>query len=322
MFAGVLRRMCRRRGVIDDIEAALIDEAIALAWAEAGNTADLGHVKRQLESRGDRRAADMAIALGPWCPGGALGRLFAGAEPPRLDAAFTVFELGELKGRHDVQGVVLMLVVFLATQRMYHGARTVPKAIVIGRGLGPALRRGQPLLPRGCCQAGAQVPRFAGHRHPIGQRLLRQSGRPRGLGQRRLDPLPRPEGRVGRAAQAGKAHPLRSRHGARAQEPRHRRRAPCRAGAARPGWMAGSAPGARSMVDRALLLARPHLRRRRAVEVAGAHHAPGHRPAGRDSGCARPGAWRRGATQRVRHRRSGHKEHGHGYRIAPFFWPQ
>ena len=131
MFAGVLRRMCRRRGVIDDIEAALIDEAIALAWAEAGNTADLGHVKRKLESRGDRRAADMAIALGPWCPGGALGRLFAGAEPPRLDAAFTVFELGELKGRHDVQGVVLMLVVFLATQRMYHGARTVPKAIVI-----------------------------------------------------------------------------------------------------------------------------------------------------------------------------------------------
>ena len=131
MFAGVLRRMCRRRGVIDDIEAALIDEAIALAWAEAGNAADLGHVKRQLDSHGDRRAADMAIALGPWCPGGALGRLFAGSEPPTLDSAFTVFELAELKGRHDVQGVVLMLVVFLATQRMYHGERTVPKAIVI-----------------------------------------------------------------------------------------------------------------------------------------------------------------------------------------------
>ena len=48
-----------------------------------------------------------------------------------LDAAFTVFELAELKGRHDVQAVVLMLVVFLATQRMYHGDRTVPKAIVI-----------------------------------------------------------------------------------------------------------------------------------------------------------------------------------------------
>ena len=51
--------------------------------------------------------------------------------PPVLDAALTVFELAELKGRGDVQGVVLMLVVFLATQRMYHGPRTRAKAIVI-----------------------------------------------------------------------------------------------------------------------------------------------------------------------------------------------
>ena len=37
MLAGVIGRMCRRRGGIDDIEAALIDEAIAAAWDEAGN---------------------------------------------------------------------------------------------------------------------------------------------------------------------------------------------------------------------------------------------------------------------------------------------
>ena len=131
MLAGVLRRMCKRRGGMDDVEAALLDEAVAGAWGDAGNGADLGAVKRRLEAHGDRRAADMAVALGPWCPGGALGRLFAGGAPPALDAAFTVFELAELKGRSDVQGVVLMLVVFLATQRMYHGPRTRAKAIVI-----------------------------------------------------------------------------------------------------------------------------------------------------------------------------------------------
>ena len=131
MLAGVVGRMCRRRGVIDDIEAALIDEAVAAAWDEAGNAADLGTVRKHLEARSDRRATDMATALGPWCPGGATGRLFAGGETPVLDAALTVFELAELKGRGDVQGVVLMLVVFLATQRMYHGPRTRAKAIVI-----------------------------------------------------------------------------------------------------------------------------------------------------------------------------------------------
>ncbi len=131
MLAGVIGRMARRRGSIDDIEAALIAEAIAAAWDEAGNEADLGTVRGHLAKRDDRRAADMATSLGPWCPGGAMGRLFAGSETPALDAALTVFELAELKGRGDVQAVVLMLVVFLATQRMYHGPRTRAKAIVI-----------------------------------------------------------------------------------------------------------------------------------------------------------------------------------------------
>jgi len=131
MLAGVVRRMCRRRGALDDLEAALIDEAVGRAFTEAGHQADLGHVRQHLDTLGDRRATDLATALKPWCPGGPLGRLFEGTTPPPLDAALTVFELSELKGRGDVQGVVLMLVVFLAAQRMYHGPRTRAKAIVI-----------------------------------------------------------------------------------------------------------------------------------------------------------------------------------------------
>ena len=131
MLAGVLSRMCRRRGSIDDIEAALVNEAIAAAWDEAGNGADLGTVRKLLDTRDDRRAKDMATALGPWCPGGSMGRLFAGGAVPDLNCAITVFELADLKGRGDLQAVVLMLVVFLSTQRMYHGERTRAKAIVI-----------------------------------------------------------------------------------------------------------------------------------------------------------------------------------------------
>ncbi|MDE0489239.1 MAG: type IV secretion system protein TraC [Gammaproteobacteria bacterium] len=131
MLAGVFSRMCRRRGTIDDIEAALIHEAIAAAWDEGGNAADLAAVRKHLQARGDLRAADMATALGPWCPGGSMGRLFEGTSVPDLGRSVTVFELAELKGRGDLQAVVLMLVVFLATQRMYHGERTRAKAIVI-----------------------------------------------------------------------------------------------------------------------------------------------------------------------------------------------
>ncbi len=60
MLAGVIGRMCRRRGSMDDIEAALIEGAIAAAWEACGNGADLGTVRTHLEDRGDARAADMA----------------------------------------------------------------------------------------------------------------------------------------------------------------------------------------------------------------------------------------------------------------------
>ena len=179
MLAGVIGRMARRRGGIDDIEAALIAEAIAAAWDEAGNEADLGTVRKNLEARSDRRAADMATSLGPWCPGGAMGRLFAGSNVPDLENAMTVFELAELKGRGDVQAVVLMLVVFLATQRMYHGPRTRDEGDRDRRGLGPALGRGQPNLPRRRREASPQIPRGAGHRYAERQRLLRQPRRKR-----------------------------------------------------------------------------------------------------------------------------------------------
>ena len=131
MLSGVFSRMCRRSGIIDDIEAAMLSEAVSAAWEEAGNAADLGTVKKHLGDRDDPRATDMATALGPWCPGGPMGRLFAGSNVPDLNRAITVFELAELKGRGELQAVVLMLVVFLATQRMYHGKRTKPKTIVI-----------------------------------------------------------------------------------------------------------------------------------------------------------------------------------------------
>ena len=201
MLAGVVGRMARRRGAIDDIEAALIDEAIAAAWDEAANEADLGTVQRHLAAKADRRAADMATALGPWCPGGATGRLFAGAGTPDLDAALTVFELAELKGPGrrpgrgaDAGGLSRNAAHVSRPPHAREGDRH-------RRGLGPALGRGQQGVPRRRGATGAEVPRRIGDRHPVGQRLLRQPRRARGVGELRLGDLPRPEGRIRRAAQ-------------------------------------------------------------------------------------------------------------------------
>ncbi len=278
MLAAVVGRMCRRRGRIDDIEAALIDEAIARAWEEAGNGADLGTVQRRLEAAGDRRASDMALALGPWRPGGALGRLFEGSETPALDAALTVFELAELKGRGDVQGVVLMLVVFLATQRMYHGPRTRPKAIVIDEAwdllsgedsrafLEGAARRARKY--RGALVTGTQSVNDY-YANPAARAAWDNADWTIFLAQKDESVEP---------PQTGKAHPLRSRHGAGPQEPGHRGRAPCRAGAARSGRLARGAARPGPLVGSSLFIARAGLRRGRAAEGRRPHHRAGHRP--------------------------------------------
>ena len=278
MLAAVIGRMCRRRGRIDDIEAALIDEAIAGAWEDAGNGADLGTVQRRLEAGGDRRASDMALALGPWRPGGAFGRLFEGTETPALDAALTVFELAELKGRGDVQGVVLMLVIFLATQRMYHGPRTRPKAIVIDEAwdllsgddsrafLEGAARRARKY--RGALITGTQSVNDY-YANPAARAAWENSDWVIFLAQKDESV---------ELSETGETHPLRPGHGAGAQEPGHRGRAPCRTGAARSGRLAGGAAGPRPLVDGALLLARPGLRRGRAAEGRRSYDRTGHRP--------------------------------------------
>ena len=145
MLAGVIGRMARRRGSIDDIEAALIAEAIAAAWDEAGNDADLGTVRGHLAKRDDRRANDMATALGPWCPGGGDGaavrrieRAGPGKRAHRVRARRAQGPRRRPGGRPDAGGLPLDPAHVSRPSRQGEGHRH-------RRGLGPALGRGQPV---------------------------------------------------------------------------------------------------------------------------------------------------------------------------------
>ena len=125
MLAGVIGRMARRRG----------SHRRHRGGADRrGHRGGLGRGRQRRRSRhrAGRTWKPVTTAAPPtWrppsAPGARAGR-WGGCSPgsnvPDLENALTVFELAELKGRGDVQAVVLMLVVFLATQRMYHGPRT------------------------------------------------------------------------------------------------------------------------------------------------------------------------------------------------------
>ena len=220
MLAGVIGRMARRRG----------SHRRHRGGADRrSHRGGLGRGRQRCRSRNrpqEPRSPRRPARKPTWRPRSAPGAraapwggCSAGSNVPDLENALTVFELAELKGRGDVQAVVLMLVVFLATQRMYHGPRTRAKAIVIDEAWDLLSGEDSPRLPRRrreTCHAKYRGALVTGTQS--GQRLLRQSCRPRRLGELGLGDLPRPEGRIRRAAQVREAHPLRPRHGARAQE--------------------------------------------------------------------------------------------------------
>ena len=216
-----------------------------------------------------------------------MGRLFAGSNVPDLENAMTVFELAELKGRGDVQAVVLMLVVFLSTQRMYHGPRTRAKAIVIDEAwdllsgedskafLEGAARRARKY--RGALVTGTQSVNDY-YANPAARAAWENSDWVIFLAQKDESvELLKSEKRI-------HCDPGMERG---AQEPDHGGRALCRAGAARPRRLAGRAAGARCLVGGAVFVARPGLRGRGDPEGPGAHHRRGHRSA-RGRRCPRP----------------------------------
>ena len=275
MLAAVIGRMCRRRGRIDDVEAALIDEAIARAWDEAGNEADLGLRaekprirRRQASGRYGARARSLAA-------GRRDGKALRGRRDARARCRAHRVRTRRAQGARRPSGR-------RAHARGLSGdAEDVPRTEDAAqgdrdrRGLGPALGRRQQGVSGRRCPPREKIPGGARDRHPERERLLRQPGGPRGLGQLRLDDISRAKGRVRRTPEAGEAHPLRPRDGARAQEPRHGGRAPCGTRAPRPRRLARRPARARPRVGRALLLARTRLRRRRAVEGRRPHDGGG-----------------------------------------------
>ena len=103
MPACVIGRMarCGGWGSIEDMEAAVIAGAVATARDEQGNGADLGTVRSSLDTRSDRRAADIATARGRWSASGSTWGQFAGRHLPDLCITMAMFEFAAVEARRD-----------------------------------------------------------------------------------------------------------------------------------------------------------------------------------------------------------------------------
>ena len=126
----IVRQMCRAVVVTDDYENAVIEEAISAAWQDKGRAANITTVQRILAAHKDKRARDLAVMLFPFTKGGTYGAFFEGEANISLTHPLMVFELAELKTRKHLQGIIMMLLMFIVTEEMRKD-RTVNTSLVI-----------------------------------------------------------------------------------------------------------------------------------------------------------------------------------------------
>lgn len=123
MIVSVVCQMARETGKIDDYEKGLISRAVMRAWEAKRVTADVATVAAILKEEADPRAQDLVVMLSPYIEGGIFYDFFNGRCNVKLDEGLTVFELAELKNKKALQGVVVLILMFLASEAMYRGKR-------------------------------------------------------------------------------------------------------------------------------------------------------------------------------------------------------
>lgn len=127
----IIRQMCRASEVTSDVENSFIQDAIKSVWDQYGTKADVTHVAQYLMSQDDSRATDLGRMLNRYARGGLYERFFDGDANISLDQSFYVFELDKLKSKPDLQSVALMVLIFLVSEKMFHGDRSRTISLVI-----------------------------------------------------------------------------------------------------------------------------------------------------------------------------------------------
>jgi conjugal transfer ATP-binding protein TraC len=129
MLKPVLASMISPNEPLPQYELSQLDIGIRQVWHTAqslGRRPTLTELAEHLKTackdedgRCDQRVRQMGIQLFPFTADGTYGRWFEGEANIRFDADLVVLEMEELKGKRDLQAVVLQLVMYLIVRDIY-----------------------------------------------------------------------------------------------------------------------------------------------------------------------------------------------------------
>ena len=127
----IIRQACRSVEITSDVENGFLRDAITAIWDKYKRKATISHVSAWLNEHKDRRARDLGMMLRPFTASGTYARFFEGEADISLDNPFFTFEFDRIKDKPELQRIVLMIVIFLVTEKMFHGDRKQTTSLVI-----------------------------------------------------------------------------------------------------------------------------------------------------------------------------------------------
>lgn len=123
--------MVRPSSQASDEEIAYLEKALKAAWAVKKNQASFTDVAEWLNQQSDAVCKNLSHLLYPYTKDGMYGRYFEGPCTINLDNSFVVLELEELKAKKDLQKIMLLVLMYQISERMYLGNRSQMKSCII-----------------------------------------------------------------------------------------------------------------------------------------------------------------------------------------------
>lgn len=116
---------------LQDLEMSLIEQAITESWNTFKNNTTVSHIADWLKNHEHPRAVNLGTQLFSYTDNGMYGSYFSGSCTLDFSNPLICLELEELKSKKDLQGVVLLLVMYHISQAMYLGNRVTRISCII-----------------------------------------------------------------------------------------------------------------------------------------------------------------------------------------------
>lgn len=131
LITNIIKTMCFSVGQADDFQSGAINDIVLEIIRAKGRKATITDVRDFLLKKKDTRLNDLAVMLGKFSRGGQYEKYFEGKCNIEIDNDFISFEMAELKDKKDLQSVVMLVLMFVISKKLYYGDRLTRLALII-----------------------------------------------------------------------------------------------------------------------------------------------------------------------------------------------